>query len=106
MKIYSEFYNIPELAGMSVGEARTFWEQFLEKDRWCKFFRRLLIAPIALALWPLFQRLFPGESYFPVLAAFVIAMETILALDRPFQVFLFQRSFTKNLQPRRTEAQL
>ena len=107
MKIYSQFYDIPEIAGMSVGDAKTMWEQFVAKDRWFKFFRRLLIAPVALAVLPLFQRLFPTEDYFPSgFVAFIVAMEMVLALDRPFQVFLFRRTFTKSLQPKLTEAQL
>ena len=106
MKISSEFYDIPEMAGMSVGDAKTMWEQFVAKDRRLKFFRRLLIAPVALALWPLFQLLFPADGYLPILAVFIVAMEMVLALDRPFQVFLFRRTFTKSLQPKLTEAQL
>ena len=106
MKIYSEFYKIPEVANMSIGGARTIWAQFLERDRCPKFFRRLLIAPAALALWPLFQLLFPADSYLPKFAAVIVAMEMVLALDRPFQVFLFRRTLTKSPQPKLTEAQL
>jgi hypothetical protein len=95
MRISSEFHDIPEMAGMSVGDAKTMWEQFVAKDRWFKSFRRLLIAPVALALLPPFQFLFSADSYLPNLAAFIVAMEMVLALDRPFQVFLFRRTLTK-----------
>jgi hypothetical protein len=90
--------------GLSVGEAKTRWEKFVQSEKWFRFVRRLTILPIALALLPLFRWIFPEDrTLLPMLAAFFIAMEAVLALDGPIQVFCFRKRFNQKPQTNLTE---
>jgi len=99
MKVYYEFYDVPELANLPVAEATKLWKDFAKKDATAYLAGPIISVPLILLCLAAIRLLLhqPG-NYFSAFTAALVGGLLSQPILRLIQIAKFRRVAPKTLQ--------